>query len=160
MPSTTQILPGPITAVLESSSDEQEKYRVLHVLDHSMPLLSGYSVRSHSLITAQKHIGLSGVDGSGHLLDSPHRFFSWALEKSIDQENQGQDRGTATEGDQAGSIATINPNDKSDNRHKHEKQIKCNWWVAQESGHDDTSPSPIPSPQGEGMGVKANYFTP
>jgi PEP-CTERM/exosortase A-associated glycosyltransferase len=59
MPSTTQILPGPITAVLESSSDDQEKYRVLHVLDHSMPLLSGYSVRSHSLITAQRHIGLS-----------------------------------------------------------------------------------------------------
>jgi PEP-CTERM/exosortase A-associated glycosyltransferase len=32
-------------------------FRVLHVLDHSRPLLSGYSVRSHSLITAQKHIG-------------------------------------------------------------------------------------------------------
>ncbi len=28
------------------------------MLDHSLPLLSGYSVRSHSLITAQKHIGL------------------------------------------------------------------------------------------------------
>jgi PEP-CTERM/exosortase A-associated glycosyltransferase len=59
MPSTTQAPSEPNTAVLESSSNEQEKYRVLHVLDHSMPLLSGYSVRSHSLITAQRHIGLS-----------------------------------------------------------------------------------------------------
>ena len=34
-------------------------YRVLHVLDHSRPLLSGYSVRSHSLISAQKKIGFA-----------------------------------------------------------------------------------------------------
>jgi PEP-CTERM/exosortase A-associated glycosyltransferase len=33
--------------------------RVLHILDHSRPLLSGYSVRSHSLISAQKTIGFS-----------------------------------------------------------------------------------------------------
>jgi PEP-CTERM/exosortase A-associated glycosyltransferase len=58
MPSTTQIPSEPITAVSESSRGEKEKYRVLHVLDHSMPLLSGYSVRSHSLVTAQRHIGL------------------------------------------------------------------------------------------------------
>lgn len=32
-------------------------YRVLHILDHSHPLLSGYSVRSHSLVTAQERIG-------------------------------------------------------------------------------------------------------
>lgn len=33
-------------------------YRVLHVLDHSMPLISGYSVRSRSLIAAQAGLGL------------------------------------------------------------------------------------------------------
>jgi len=33
-------------------------YRVLHVLDHSWPVLSGYSIRSRSLITAQASIGL------------------------------------------------------------------------------------------------------
>jgi PEP-CTERM/exosortase A-associated glycosyltransferase len=58
MPSTPQIPSEPVTAVSESSPDEKERCRVLHVLDHSMPLLSGYSVRSHSLITAQRHIGL------------------------------------------------------------------------------------------------------
>ena len=45
--------------------------RVLHVLDHSQPLLSGYSVRSHSLITAQKKIGFSPevLTGPLHELD-------------------------------------------------------------------------------------------
>src|SRR3984893_14277486 len=46
-------------------------YRVLHVLDHSRPILSGYSVRSHSLISAQKHIGFSPevLTGPLHSMD-------------------------------------------------------------------------------------------
>ncbi len=32
-------------------------YRVLHVLDHSWPILSGYSIRSQSLVDAQKRLG-------------------------------------------------------------------------------------------------------
>lgn len=45
--------------------------RVLHVLDHSRPLLSGYAVRSHSLLAAQKEIGLAPevVTGPLHQLD-------------------------------------------------------------------------------------------
>ena len=35
----------------------RKSLHVLHILDHSRPLLSGYSVRSHSLISAQKKIG-------------------------------------------------------------------------------------------------------
>jgi glycogen synthase len=55
--------------------------RVLHVLDHSRPLLSGYSVRSHSLIAAQEKIGFS-VDvltGPLHQLEDPQ-----ATDKTID----------------------------------------------------------------------------
>jgi PEP-CTERM/exosortase A-associated glycosyltransferase len=48
--------------------------RVLHVLDHSRPLLSGYSVRSHSLITAEKSIGFlpEAITGPLHELDDAH----------------------------------------------------------------------------------------
>lgn len=35
--------------------------RVLHVLDHSLPLLSGYSTRSHHALRAQRHCGVSPV---------------------------------------------------------------------------------------------------
>lgn len=49
-------------------------YRVLHVLDHSRPLLSGYSVRSHSLISAQKKIGFAPevLTGPLHQLEDPN----------------------------------------------------------------------------------------
>jgi PEP-CTERM/exosortase A-associated glycosyltransferase len=52
--------PGPVTP-----------YRVLHILDHSQPLLSGYSVRSHSLLTAQQRIGFAPrvVTGPLHELE-------------------------------------------------------------------------------------------
>jgi PEP-CTERM/exosortase A-associated glycosyltransferase len=45
--------------------------RVLHVLDHSRPLLSGYTVRSHSLIAAQKSFGFlpEAITGPLHQLD-------------------------------------------------------------------------------------------
>jgi PEP-CTERM/exosortase A-associated glycosyltransferase len=48
--------------------------RVLHVLDHSWPLLSGYSVRSHSLIAAQKSIGFlpEAITSPLQQLDDPH----------------------------------------------------------------------------------------
>ena len=41
----------------EKPKISDQALRILHVLDHSQPLLSGYSVRSHSLIVAQKRIG-------------------------------------------------------------------------------------------------------
>ncbi len=41
----------------ETESTHTRKYRVLHVLDHSWPVLSGYSVRSRSLIRAQQQNG-------------------------------------------------------------------------------------------------------
>ncbi|MGB8543316.1 MAG: glycosyltransferase [Candidatus Acidiferrales bacterium] len=72
MPSTS--VNGPKISNLsvgEARSENLTQYRVLHVLDHSRPLLSGYSVRSHSLITAQKHIGLfpQAVTGPLHGTD-------------------------------------------------------------------------------------------
>ena len=47
--------------------------RVLHVVDHSRPLLSGYSVRSHSLFMAQDKIGFMPevLTGPLHQLEDP-----------------------------------------------------------------------------------------
>jgi PEP-CTERM/exosortase A-associated glycosyltransferase len=47
--------------------------RVLHVLDHSWPVLSGYSVRSRNLIIAQHRLNypLTVVTGPLHQLDDP-----------------------------------------------------------------------------------------
>ncbi len=46
---------------------------VLHVLDHSWPVLSGYAVRSRNLISAQRRLGesLRVVTGPLHQLDDP-----------------------------------------------------------------------------------------
>lgn len=46
-------------------------YRVLHVLDHSWPVMSGYSVRSRSLVRAQYQLGFAPqvVTGPLHELD-------------------------------------------------------------------------------------------
>lgn len=48
-------------------------YRVLHVLDHSSPVLDGYSQRSQSLISAQSLIGMRpcAVTGPLHQQDDP-----------------------------------------------------------------------------------------
>ena len=35
--------------------------KILHVLDHSLPIGSGYSYRSRSIVTAQKRLGLEPV---------------------------------------------------------------------------------------------------
>ena len=35
--------------------------RVLHVLDHSMPLMSGYSTRSRNVVVFQREAGLSPI---------------------------------------------------------------------------------------------------
>jgi PEP-CTERM/exosortase A-associated glycosyltransferase len=50
---------------------ETKSYRVLHVLDHSLPLLSGYAVRSRNLIEGQRAIGFrpETVTGPLHELD-------------------------------------------------------------------------------------------
>ncbi len=47
-------------------------YRVLHVFDHSWPVLSGYSVRSRNLVRAQRCVGFEPVALTGplHQLDS------------------------------------------------------------------------------------------
>lgn len=54
-----------------ASSTPAKTYRVLHVLDHSFPVLSGYSVRSRSLIHGQQQIGFrpQAVTGPLHQLD-------------------------------------------------------------------------------------------
>ena len=46
---------------------------ILHVLDHSWPVLSGYSVRSRNLITSQHRLGqpILAVTGPLHQLDDP-----------------------------------------------------------------------------------------
>jgi len=55
--------------------------RVLHVLDHSWPVLDGYSQRSHSIVTAQLQVGMkpSVLTGPLHQQDDPG-----ALETSLD----------------------------------------------------------------------------
>ena len=69
------ILEGSENAVVTLLADATigSRYRVLHVLDHSRPLLSGYSVRSHSLVAAQKKIGFSPevLTGPLHQLEDP-----------------------------------------------------------------------------------------
>jgi PEP-CTERM/exosortase A-associated glycosyltransferase len=47
--------------------------RILHVLDHSWPVHSGYSIRSLHLIAAQKHLGMKpqALTGPLQLVDDP-----------------------------------------------------------------------------------------
>jgi PEP-CTERM/exosortase A-associated glycosyltransferase len=46
--------------------------RILHILDHSLPVQSGYAFRSHSILVAQKRSGLDSV-----ALTSPKHYESW-----------------------------------------------------------------------------------
>jgi len=46
------------TMILEAAETSSRHYRVLHVLDHSWPVLSGYSIRSQNLVRAQHRFGL------------------------------------------------------------------------------------------------------
>lgn len=54
------------TALAGTERTRSTQYRVLHVLDHSWPVLSGYSVRSRSLLKAQRQNGLQP-----HAITSP-----------------------------------------------------------------------------------------
>ena len=47
--------------------------RVLHVLDHSLPLHSGYTFRTRAILKAQQAAGLEarGITGLRHLADGP-----------------------------------------------------------------------------------------
>ncbi|WP_271079250.1 TIGR04063 family PEP-CTERM/XrtA system glycosyltransferase [Aurantiacibacter sp. MUD61] len=47
--------------------------RILHVLDHSLPLHSGYTFRTRAILTAQKAMGLEvrGITGLRHSMDGP-----------------------------------------------------------------------------------------
>ena len=49
--------------------------RVLHVLDHSLPLHSGYTFRTRAILAAQAAMGLDvrGITGLRHLADGPDR---------------------------------------------------------------------------------------
>ncbi|MDE2412903.1 MAG: glycosyltransferase, exosortase A system-associated [Sphingomonadales bacterium] len=49
--------------------------RVLHVLDHSLPLHSGYTFRTRAILTAQQAMGLElrGITGLRHLAEGPDR---------------------------------------------------------------------------------------
>jgi glycogen(starch) synthase len=67
MPSTSAKDSRIGTRLSSINYSEDRPYRVLHVLDHSRPLLSGYSVRSHSLIFAQNNIGFSAEALTGPL---------------------------------------------------------------------------------------------
>jgi PEP-CTERM/exosortase A-associated glycosyltransferase len=60
-------------AVGQAGTMSGTRYRVLHVLDHSWPVLSGYSVRSRSLVNAQRQLGYSPhvITGPLHQLDDP-----------------------------------------------------------------------------------------
>lgn len=40
---------------------ERRQMRILHILDHSVPLFSGYSFRSRSIIHAQRELGLNPI---------------------------------------------------------------------------------------------------
>jgi glycogen synthase len=61
------------SATTETTERTVAPYRVLHVLDHSFPVLSGYSVRSESLTVAQLRAGLQPqiLTGPFHQLDDP-----------------------------------------------------------------------------------------
>jgi PEP-CTERM/exosortase A-associated glycosyltransferase len=54
-------------------SGQVRPIRILHVLDHSWPVHSGYSIRSLHLIAAQKHLGLrpQALTGPLQLVDDP-----------------------------------------------------------------------------------------
>ena len=47
--------------------------RVLHILDHSLPLHSGYTFRTRAILTAQQRAGLEvrGITGQRHAADGP-----------------------------------------------------------------------------------------
>ena len=47
--------------------------RVLHVLDHSLPLHSGYTFRTRAILKAQQALGIEvrGITGLRHLADGP-----------------------------------------------------------------------------------------
>ena len=49
--------------------------RVLHVLDHSLPLQSGYTFRTRAILKAQQGLGLEvrGITGQRHVADGPGR---------------------------------------------------------------------------------------
>lgn len=48
-------------------------HRVLHVLDHSWPVVDGYSLRSRYIVAAQRHLGIEPLVLTGplHRLDDP-----------------------------------------------------------------------------------------
>lgn len=55
--------------------------KILHVLDHSLPVQSGYAFRSHSILLAQKRAGIDAV-----AVTSPKHFESWKGEESLTSE--------------------------------------------------------------------------
>ena len=58
--------------------------RILHVLDHSLPVQSGYAFRSHSILVAQRQSGLDSV-----ALTSPKYYESWRGDVRSDEEVGG-----------------------------------------------------------------------
>lgn len=57
----------------DAPSGQVRPIRILHVLDHSWPVHTGYSIRSLHLIAAQKHVGLKpqALTGPLQLVDDP-----------------------------------------------------------------------------------------
>jgi len=64
------------TAVLQTPTAKTGCFRVLHVFDHSWPVLSGYTIRSRNLVRAQHLLGYEpmAVTSPLHQLDSDNGF--------------------------------------------------------------------------------------
>lgn len=58
--------------------------RILHVLDHSLPIHSGYTFRTRAILKAQEGLGMEvrGVTGQRHELDAPTASAPGAVEES------------------------------------------------------------------------------
>jgi PEP-CTERM/exosortase A-associated glycosyltransferase len=65
---------SPQTRPATSPQAKSRSYRVLHILDHSWPVMDGYSQRSRCLITAQSELGLRPcvLTSPLHQQDDPH----------------------------------------------------------------------------------------
>jgi PEP-CTERM/exosortase A-associated glycosyltransferase len=63
-----------VSAVPVATTGNGNSTTVLHVFDHSWPILSGYSVRSRNLVTAQHRLGqrILALTGPLHQIDEPN----------------------------------------------------------------------------------------
>src|SRR6187399_2201356 len=73
-PACARVYPSPVDAPLRLSWQEAPTMpRVLHVLDHSLPLHSGYAFRTRAIMAAQRAAGIDarGITGLRHDVPGP-----------------------------------------------------------------------------------------